>query len=148
MTLKNILQWENSEATEGPCCLINRDFKRQCRISMVLQGSAKGQAGGGGGGRKGRGVRTGYYGLSKYTVLTLQPFRLKLESERCCCLSTTPRKKKSTPISTKGLDNNPRVTMATTIIKPRLLRSINRHKEKKKKIRGRKFNYAKVKPTV
>lgn len=28
----------------GPCCLINRDFKRQCRISMVLQGSAKGQA--------------------------------------------------------------------------------------------------------
>lgn len=31
-------------ATVGPCCLINRDFKRQCRISMVLQGSAKGQA--------------------------------------------------------------------------------------------------------
>lgn len=28
----------------GPCCLINRDFKRQCRISMVLQGSVKGQA--------------------------------------------------------------------------------------------------------
>lgn len=43
-TLKNILQWENSRATVGPCCLINRDFKRQCRISMVLQGSAKGQA--------------------------------------------------------------------------------------------------------
>lgn len=44
MTLKNILQWENSRATVGPCCLINRDFKRQCRISMVLQVSAKGQA--------------------------------------------------------------------------------------------------------
>lgn len=44
MTLKYILQWENSRATVGPCCLINRDFKRQCRISMVLQGSAKGQA--------------------------------------------------------------------------------------------------------
>lgn len=44
MTLKNILRWENSKATVGPCCLINRDFKRQCRISMVLQGSAKGQA--------------------------------------------------------------------------------------------------------
>ena len=44
MTLKNILLGENSRATLGPCCLINRDFKRQCRISMVLQGSAKGQA--------------------------------------------------------------------------------------------------------
>lgn len=53
MTLKNILQWENSRAV-GPCCLINRDFKRQCRISMVLQGSVKGQARGVGG-KKGRG---------------------------------------------------------------------------------------------
>lgn len=44
MTLKNTLQWENSRATVGLCCLINRDFKRQCRISMVPQGSAKGQA--------------------------------------------------------------------------------------------------------
>lgn len=44
MTLKNILQWENSRATVGPSCLIYRDFKRQCRITMVLQGSAKGQA--------------------------------------------------------------------------------------------------------
>lgn len=81
MTLKNILQWENSRATVGPHCLINRDFKRQCRISMVLQGSAKGQARGGG--RKGEGSWTGIYGLSKDTVLTPQPFRLKLESKRC-----------------------------------------------------------------
>lgn len=96
---------------------------------MVLQGSAKGQAGGWvveGRGR--RGVRTGYYGLSKYTVLTLQPFRLKLESERCC-LST----KKSTTISVKRSDNNPHVTIATTIIK--LLRSIVRHTQKKNEIK-------------
>lgn len=65
MTLKNILQWEISRATVGPCCLINRDFKRQCGISMVLQGSAKGQA---------VGVEEKGGEEDKYSVLTPQPF--------------------------------------------------------------------------
>lgn len=44
MTLKNVPQWDNSRATVGLCCLINRDFKSQYRISMVRQGSDRGHA--------------------------------------------------------------------------------------------------------
>jgi len=73
MTLKNTLQWENSRATVGPRCLINRDFKRQCRISMVLQGSAKGQAKGNG--RKGPEDRL----VWTREMLDMQTFRPKPE---------------------------------------------------------------------
>lgn len=83
MTLKKILRWENSRATVDPRCLINRDFKRQSGISMVLQGSAKGQARGKreGGGRR----RTGYYGLPK--IHCADTFRLRQERNLFCRLS-------------------------------------------------------------